>query len=187
MSLDLTKSAQAILVQQINSDNGKTFTVEELSFGPVMTNTDPDAEEFEAVVMVTGVAAQGWNDTWPYKFNRIDLETIFAGTNATYNVDSCLEYADLLALINTKLGTNMQLTVLPDNDTNQLYVAGDITPASLPSPHPAQPAVAFILTADPNSYIYRGQAMLTATTTTQSISGAIAAPSTGLVYTAPVA
>jgi hypothetical protein len=183
--LILTESAQAVLVQQINKDNNKTFTVEQLSFGPVMTNAGPDSAQYEAVVMVTGVPAQGWAGSFAYKFNRIDLDTIFTTGNSTYSVDSCASYADLIALINTAMGTNMQLTVMPNSDTNQLYTEGDIAPAVLPAPTPAHPSVAFILTADLNSYLYRGSAILTATTAAVSLSTAFTVASTGLTYTPP--
>jgi hypothetical protein len=185
MSLDLTQSAAAILVQQINADNGTSFTVEQLSFGPVMTNVGADAAEFEVVVIVTGLSAQGWADSFVYKYNRIDLESIFTDSNASYSVDACADYLALLALINTALVTNMQLSTLANNDTNQAYVQGDIVPATLPSPAPAHPSVQFILTADLNSYIYRGAAVLTATTAAQSLAGAITVASTGLIYTPP--
>jgi hypothetical protein len=187
MSLNLNQAAAAILVAQINLDNGKSFTVDQLSFGPVMTNAGSDAAEYEAVVMVTGVPAQGWSDSFAYKYNRISLEDIFTADNSSYNVDACADYAALVAAINTAMGTDMQLSTLPVSDSNQQYVPGDITPAQLPAPTPAAPSVAFILTADPNSYIYRGAAILTATTSAASLAGAFTVPSTGLTYTAPVA
>jgi hypothetical protein len=186
MSLNLNQAAAAILVAQINLDNGKSFTVDQLSFGPVMTNAGPDSADYEAVVMVTGVPAQGWSGSFPYKYNRINLEEIFTADNSSFSVDAVADYAALVAAINTAMGTNMQLTTLPVADSNQLYVPGDITPAQLPAPTPAAPSIAFILTADPNSYIYRGAAILNATTSAESLAAAFTVASTGLTYTAPV-
>jgi hypothetical protein len=183
--LVLTESAQAVLVQQINKDNNKSFTVEQLSFGPVMTNAGPDAAQYEAVVLVTGIPSQGFAGSFAYKYNRIDLDTIFNANNSSYSVDACNEYSDLLALINTAMGTNMAMTVLPNSDVNQPYVSGDVSPAALPAPTPAAPKVSFILTADLNSYLYRGAAVLTATTAAVSLATAFTVPSTGLTYTPP--
>jgi hypothetical protein len=189
MSLDLTQSAESVLVQQINIDNpGDALTVEQVSFGSVMANTGPSAispNQYEAVVLVTAVQGQGLNGSFPYPYNRIDLSTIFTDSNSSFNVDSCSTYAELITAINTAIGTNFQLTVLPDNDTNQLYVAGDITPAQLPIPPVGKTSVQFILTADPNSLIYRNSVILTATTSANSLSTKFSNPSSGLTYTAP--
>jgi hypothetical protein len=186
MSLDLTKSAAEILLQQINADLGTSFTADQVTFGPVMKNMDADSGTFEAAVQITGVPGVGPNGTVVYKYNRIDLSSIFNGANSSYSVDGGITYAQLLANINAAIGTNMSLSTLPDNDTNQLYVQGDVTPTrKMPFPAPGKTSVQFILTADPNSLIYKGEAMLTAVTAKQSLASYFTAPSTGLAYTAP--
>lgn len=187
MSLNLNQSAQAVLLAQINADLGTTWTANQIEFGPLMTNNGPDASTYEVVIEVSGAQGQGPNGSFMYKYNRIDLSAIFNGTNNSYNVDGGLTYMQLLAKINTAMGTNMQLSVLPSPETNQLYVAGDIMPAAFPFPGPANASVNFILTADPNSLIYRNSAILVATTAMASMATLSNGKtgSTGLVYTPP--
>lgn len=186
VALDLTKSAAAVLLQQINADLGTTWTLNQIVFGPVMQNADVDANLYEAAVTVSGVQGVGPSGTITYKYNRIDLGTIFGSGNNSYSVDGGITYAQLLANINAAVHLNLQLSVLPDNETNQLYVQGDITPpATMPFPVTGKTSVNFLLTADPNSLIYRNSALLTATTAMTSLAAAFAGKSsTGLVYTA---
>jgi hypothetical protein len=187
MSLNLNQSAQAILLAQLNADLGQSWTADQIEFGELALNNGSDAASYEVVIQVTGVPGKGPNGSFYYKYNRIDLSAIFNNTNNTYNVDGGIDYAGLIAKINAAIGTAMVLTVLPDHDTNQLYVAGDIMPASMPFPAPGKTSVNFILTADPNSLIYRNSAILVATTAMTSMAAAVGsfAGSTGLTYTAP--
>jgi hypothetical protein len=181
VTLNLNQAAAAILLQQFNADNGTSYTTEQIEFGPVMENHDVDSATYEACVLMQGVQGSGVAGSYTYKYNRIDLSTIFAG-HATYDVTAMTSYAQLIAAINTALSTDMQISVLPNNDTNQLYVAGDINPASLPVPPAGKTSVAFVLTADPNSLIYRNSVVLTATTTATSIAASVTKPSTGLTF-----
>lgn len=186
MSLDLTKSAQDILVQQLNKDNPTAaLTDASVTFSPVMLNSDPDAATYEAVIEVIAVQGQAFSGSYFYKYNRIDLASIFNGSNNSFPIGAAKTLADLLPAINSALGTNFTITTLPNNDTNQLYVQGDVMPLTLPVPTHQTPSIKFMLTADPNSPIYRGAAMLTLTTTAADLSAAVSAPSTGLTYTAP--
>jgi hypothetical protein len=189
MSLNLNQSAAAVLLAQINADLGTSWTEEQVTIGQLMANTGPDAAEYDSIVQVNGVQGVGPNGSFYYKYNRLSLSAIFNTDNSTYSVDGGITYAQLLANINTAMGTAMTLTTLPNNDTNQLYVQGDITPpAAFPFPPSGKSSVSFILTADPNSYIYSGEAILTATTAMTGVSqygtsGVVT--SSGLVYTAP--
>ncbi len=186
MSLNLTQSAAAVLLAQLNTDLGTNYTAEQITFGPLTTNNGPDAALFEVAVQVNGVQGLGPNGAFFYKYNRVDLSAIFTAENSTYSVDGGITFAQLITNINTAMGTNMVLTVLPDNDTNQLYVAGDIMPQALPFPAPGNASVNFMITADANSLIYRNAALLTATTATTSLAAAfVGKTSTGLVYTPP--
>lgn len=187
MSLNLNQSAQAVLLAQINADLVQTWTANQIAFGPLMINNGPDAATYEVMIEVSGVPGVGPNGSFMYKYNRIDLSAIFTDSNNSFNVDGGLTYAQLLAKINTAMGTNMVLTVLPVSDTNQLYVAGDIMPATMPFPAPGKTSVNFLLTADQNSLIYRNSALLVATTAMTAMSAAVGsfAGSAGLAYTAP--
>lgn len=187
MSLDLTKSPQDILVQQLNKDNpSASLTDASVTFGAVMRNNDPDSDTYEAVIEVQSVQGQGFSNNYFYKYNRIDLASIFNGGNNSFAIGTAKTLADLIGTINSALGTNFTVTTLPNNDTNQLYVQGDVMPLTLPQPTHQVPSIKFMLTADPNSLIYRGAAMLTLTTNAADLEAAISAPSTGLAYTAPV-
>jgi hypothetical protein len=186
-TLNLNQSAAAILLQQFNADNGTNWTPNQVTFSEVMLNNDVDAATYEAVIKISAVPGQGLNGSIYYKYNRIDLSTIFAAGNSSYDVDSYANYQALLTAINAAVGTDMQLTTLPNNDTNQLYVQGDIMPAQIPYPPAGKSSVQFVLTADPLSMVYRNSAILTATSTSQNMAGAVTTPSTGLVYTAPSA
>jgi len=180
VTLNLNQAAAAVLLQQFNADNGTAFTTEQVTFGPVMENNDVDADVYEAAITMTGVPGSGVYGTYVYKYNRIDLSTIF--TDTSFDVTSITNYQGLITAINTALSTSMQLSVLPNHDTNQLYVAGDINPAAVPYPAPGKTSVNFMLTADPNSLIYRNSVLLTATTTAVSIAAKATVPSTGLNF-----
>jgi hypothetical protein len=180
VTLNLNQAAAAILLQQFNADNGTAFTTEQVTFGPVMENNDVDADVYEAAVTMTGVPGSGVYGTFVYKYNRIDLSTIF--TSKSFDVTAITNYQGLITAINAALSTAMQLSVLPNNDSNQLYVAGDISPAAVPYPPAGKTSVNFLLTADPNSLIYRNSVMLTATTTAVSIAAKATTPSTGLNF-----
>lgn len=181
VTLNLNQAAAAILLQQFNADNGKNFTLAQIQFGPVMENNDVDSATYEAAVQMTGVPGSGVYGSYIYKYNRIDLSTIFTG-KTSYDVTAITSYAGLIAAINAALSTSMQVSVLPNNESNQLYVAGDISPAAIPYPPAGKTSVNFLLTADPNSLIYRNSVMLTATTTAVSLAASVTTPSTGLVF-----
>lgn len=186
MSLDFTQSPANILVQQLNKDNpGKNLTVAQVTFGPVMANSDPDSATFDSVIEVTSVQGPTYEGSYFYKYNRVDLATLFNVGNSTFAVGTAVELADLLAAINAAAALNLSITVLPNNDTNQLYVQGDVMPIKLPQPTAAKPSVNFLLSADANSLIFKGAALLTLTTPAANLGATFSAASTGLTYTPP--
>lgn len=184
MSLDFTQSPQAILVQQLNHDNpGKNLTVNQVVFGPVMANSDPDSNLYDSVIEVSAVQGPTFEGSFFYKYNRLDLANIFTSGISTYAVGTAVELADLLAAINTAAKLNLGITTLPNNDTNQLYVQGDVMPMKLPQPTAAKPSVNFLLSADANSLLFKGAALLTLTTPAANLAASFPVLSTGLTYT----
>jgi hypothetical protein len=185
MSLDFTKPGPQILIDQINADNpAAALTVDKVTFGSPMVNQDPDKALYNSAVYVTPVLGQGFTGPYVYKYNRIDLESLFNPGNSSYAVGNAVRLSDLIAQINAALNIALVSPVVADPSAGVQAASGDYLDIVLPQPTAKHPSIDFVLTADPSSLIYQGSAILTLTTAAVDLASVIKVPSTGLTYAA---
>lgn len=123
MAIDYTKSPDEIIVQLINDENNRNFTIADLDLTNVAVAPDPVSgrQPFNNVrtsVNVVAVPGSGYWNQVNVKYNRVHLRTVFPNSDSTdvryatstdsYQKQDRVNLSDLLPEINAKYGINIR-------------------------------------------------------------------------------
>ncbi|WP_144106595.1 hypothetical protein [Paraburkholderia sp. BCC1886] len=186
-ALDFTQTGQTILLAQILNDNPDCgLSAANCVFTYPIPNPDAVADGYDTLIRIDPIQGEGFFESFIYKYNKIDLASVFEGATTSFDKGSAVQLSDLIATINESATINLAAPVLADPANNIKAAPGDFNDLKLPQPTGPGVPVNFILTAAPMSFIYKGDVILTLTTTYKTIASVLTTPSTGLVFTRPV-
>lgn len=142
MAIDYTKSPDEIIVQLINDENNRNFTVADLDLTNIAVAPDPVAgrETFNNVrtsARVAAVPGSGYMNQVNITFNRVHLRNVFPNsdtsdvryvtdTDGGYQKNDRVNLSDILPDINAKYGINIR----PEDIFDQALPAFDGPPPS---------------------------------------------------------
>lgn len=124
MAIDYTKSPDEIIVQLINDENQRNFTVNDLDLTNVAVAPDPvfGRQPFNnrrTSVRVAAVPGSGYTNEVTVKYNRVHLRDVFpheaaddvryAESTEEFQLGERTQLAELLPEINAKYGINIRL------------------------------------------------------------------------------
>ena len=101
---DFSLPGNEVLLDMINQENSKTYTLSEIYF-EVPEENNVVGEPNTAVIVRT-VPGGGYKGSVEIKYNRLDLDTIFTGS-LTLQMDSTAVLADILAQVNSEYGLGL--------------------------------------------------------------------------------
>jgi len=105
---DMTKASKVVVLDLINSDNGKGITYGVVDIGLPTVNSTGDKN---TSVTLTAKVGSGFVGSQTFKYNRLHLNTAIlvpSGKDATFNLGDAVNIADIIPELNALLNINLQ-------------------------------------------------------------------------------
>jgi hypothetical protein len=143
--LDFTQPAASVLLAQINHDNSKTVTPDQIRFGQVAALPLDDPSGLNSMVYVAALQGASFEGQEFIRYNRIDISTVPGGRSTQFILGGAIYVSDLLSQINEALSLNLQMV--------------DIVDTALPVP-PAGESAGFTLQIAADALLWHGSVLM---------------------------